>query len=275
VQWRSADGVAVLEVRSAHLENGQWLRLSDRVEQAGANRFLLLGRSDRLVKIEEKRISLDAIEAALQAGPLAQEARVALCHEVAGERQALAAFVVLTPAGRALLEAHGKSAMNRRLRADLAGVVEAVALPRRWRYLDQMPINAQGKTPQALLLALLGDAAEPRPRTPHIALLERDASRVLLSLTVPASLYYFEGHFPEAPILPGVVQVDWVIAQGREYFALAPSFCGINALKFQQVILPDAPVLLELVHDPVKGALQFRYFSDAGPHAGGRILFGP
>lgn len=275
VEWRSAEGVAMLEVRSAHLDNHDWLRLADRVEHAGANRFLLLGRADRLVKIEEKRISLDAIEAALLAGGLAREARVALCHEVAGERQALAAFVVLTPEGRALLDAHGKSAMNRRLRASLAGVVEAVALPRRWRYLDQMPINAQGKTPQALLLSLLGDAAEPRPRTPHTTLLERDGARVLLSLTVPASLYYLDGHFPDTPILPGVVQVDWVISQARQYFALGPSFCGINALKFQQVILPDCPVFLELVHDQVKGALQFRYFSDAGPHAGGRILFAP
>ncbi|UUZ48391.1 hypothetical protein LP420_37120 [Massilia sp. B-10] len=115
---------------------------------------------------------------------LAREARVALCHEVAGERQALAAFVVLTPEGRALLDAHGKSAMNRRLRASLAGVVEAVALPRRWRYLDQMPINAQGKTPQALLLSLLGDAAAPRPARPAHDAARTRQRRVLLSLTV-------------------------------------------------------------------------------------------
>ncbi len=49
---------------------------------------------------------------------------------------------------------------------------------------------------------------------------------------------------------------------------------GINALKFQQVILPDSPLFLELLHDSAKGSLQFRYFSDTGPHAGGRILFG-
>ena len=42
-----------------------WLALEDRVSPAADGRFLLLGRGDRLVKIEEKRISLDAIEAAL------------------------------------------------------------------------------------------------------------------------------------------------------------------------------------------------------------------
>jgi hypothetical protein len=51
-------------------------------------------------------------------------------------------------------------------------------------------------------------------------------------------------------------------------------FKGINALKFQQVIQPDKPIQLELVHDTVKGSLQFRYFSEAGQHASGRVMLG-
>jgi len=275
VDWRSADGVALLEVRSPHLDTDDWFCMADRVEAAGANRFLLLGRSDRLVKIEEKRVSLDAIEAALLASPLVREAQVAPCHALGGERQALAAFVVLTDEGRALLAREGRLALNRHLRDGLAGTVEPVALPRRWRYLEQMPVNAQGKTPQSLLLALLDGADAARPRTPHVTALERDPARVLLSLTVPANLHYFEGHFRDAPVLPGVVQVDWALAQARVYFVLPPSFCAIHALKFQQVILPDTPVFLELVHDARKHTVQFRYYSVAGPHASGRILFGP
>lgn len=270
VEWR-ADSAGQLEVRSPHLPDDGWLRLADRIEPVGANHFMLLGRSDRIVKIEEKRVSLDALEGALLATGMAREARV--LPDGASERQALAAFLVLSETGQALLDAEGKPALNRRLRAQLAQSAEAVALPRRWRYLDQMPVNAQGKTTQALLLALLGGVPAARPRHPDVALLEQDGARVLLALTVPASLFYFEGHFPQAPVLPGVVQVDWAIRYGRRYFELAPAFAGINALKFQQVILPDSPLLLELLHDRAKGSLQFRYFSDAGPHAGGRILF--
>jgi acyl-CoA synthetase (AMP-forming)/AMP-acid ligase II len=270
VDWR-ANRDGQLEVRSAHLGTDGWLCLADRVEAAGGGHFMLLGRSDRIVKIEEKRISLDAIEAALLAGGLALEARVLLCPQADGERQALAAFVVLSGAGDALLADGGKPALNRHLRAQLAGVVEAVALPRRWRYLDRMPVNAQGKTTHAQLLALLNGAP---PRLPRATLLEQHAERVLLGITAPAALLYFDGHFPQAPILPGVVQVDWAIHFGRQYFTLAPKFGGVNALKFQQVILPDSPLFLELVLDSAKGSLQFRYFSDTGPHAGGRILFG-
>jgi acyl-coenzyme A synthetase/AMP-(fatty) acid ligase len=277
VAWRLTAEDGTLEVRSPHLEDDNWLTLADRAGRVGEQRFMLLGRSDRIVKIEEKRISLSAMEATLLASGLAAEARVVLCEPAAGERQRLAAFIVPSAEGRALLEADGKTALNARLRAALAATVEAVALPRRWRYLDQMPVNAQGKTTLAALLALLDNddgVVGQRPRLPQLRELEREAHRVLLEVTAPASLLYFDGHFDVAPILPGVVQVDWAIHYGRRYFDLPPAFKGINALKFQQVIQPDQPIQLELVHDTVKGSLQFRYVSDAGQHASGRVMLG-
>ena len=270
VQWRTRDDGA-LDVHSPYAGHG-WLALADRVEALDDGRFALRGRADRIVKIEEKRISLDAIEAALLASSLVHEARVVLVPDPL--RQSLAAFVVPGDAGRAVLAAGGKAALNARLRAALAGSVEAVALPRRWRYLDAWPVNAQGKTTQAQLLALLDDGARERPRFPQVALLEQGAGRALLEIVVPADLLYFDGHFTVAPVLPGVVQVDWAIHYGRLHLGLDGVFGGINALKFQQMIRPGHPVQLELVHDAVKGSLNFRYFSDAGAHASGRILLG-
>jgi acyl-CoA synthetase (AMP-forming)/AMP-acid ligase II/3-hydroxymyristoyl/3-hydroxydecanoyl-(acyl carrier protein) dehydratase len=297
VAWRrDADGL--LEVRSAHAGAGTWQPLADRVEESGhdsggAARFVLRGRADRIVKIEEKRVSLDAIEAALRASGLVRDARVLACsdsvsdsvNKAAHGRQVLAAVVVLDGAGRALLEEGGKHALNARLRTLLAASLEAVALPRRWRYLDSLPVNAQGKTTQAQLLALFerGDddgaagQSSARPRFPLLKVLEQvldgESPRMLLELTVPADLLYFDGHFTVAPVLPGVVQVDWAIHYGRRYFGLDGQFGGINALKFQQMISPQQPVRLELVHDRAKGSINFRYFSEAGVHASGRILF--
>ncbi|MES2162330.1 MAG: AMP-binding protein [Pseudomonadota bacterium] len=281
VAWRLGAADDTLEVRSPHLADDNWLALADRAARVGQQRFLLLGRSDRIVKIEEKRISLSAMEAALLASGMAAEVRVVLCEPNAGERERLAAFIVPTPAGRALLDAEGKPAFNARLRAVLATVVDAVALPRRWRYLEQMPLNAQGKTTQAALLALLGGddgAAGRRPRLPQLRELERELDRepqrMLLEVSAPANLLYFDGHFDAAPVLPGVVLVDWAIHYGRQYFKLPPRFKGINALKFQQVIQPETPVQLELLHEVAKGCLQFRYVSEAGQHASGRVMLG-
>ena len=276
VHWRAGED-GLLEVDSVQAGPGGWHLLSDRVAALDGARFLLRGRADRIVKIEEKRVSLDAVEAALLAGGLVREARVLALiaqHQESHQRQSLAAFVVLTAEGAALLEEGGKNAMNTRLRTLLASSVETVALPRRWRYLERLPVNAQGKTTQALLLALLEPAPDSRPRRPALRVIEQDPARVLLELTVPPDLLYFDGHFSVAPVLPGVVQVDWAIGYGRAYLGLTGVFAGINALKFQQMIRPLHPVQLELVHDTHKNSLNFRYFSDAGAHASGRILLG-
>jgi len=269
VAWRIADEDDLLEVRSPHLPDDAWLRVADRAQAIDAERFLLNGRGDRIVKIEEKRISLDAIEAALTASPLVEAARVLVCDPELGQRQQLTAFVALSQAGQQALQDEGKLALNRRLRNLLADQVEAVGIPRRWRYLDELPVNAQGKTTRAMLLALL----DPRPREPQIQEIERDTQKVVLHLTIPADLFYFDGHFAEAPILPGVVQVDWAIAIGRRYFDLPPVFRAVNMLKFQQVIRPEQIVTLELNYDAAKETLGFRYASSVGQHASGRIGF--
>ncbi|MFZ6657745.1 AMP-binding protein [Undibacterium sp. TJN19] len=270
---RIAQDQGLLEVRSPHLQNTEWLRLADKAQMTEHGRLLLLGRSDRIVKIEEKRISLDAMEMALLASDLVSEVRVIADHADTGQRQKLTAFVVTSEKGAAIFSDEGKYAFNQRLRAILAGVVEAIALPRRWRFLEQIPVNAQGKTSHVQLLALLNEEADPRPRLPRLRLLEQTPLRVMFELIVPASLFYFDGHFNVAPVLPGVVQVDWVIRFARQYLDLPPVFLGIHALKFQHVIHAESPVMLELIHDVAKSSLQFRYFSDAGQHAGGRILF--
>ncbi|MBO9538214.1 AMP-binding protein [Herbaspirillum sp.] len=282
-RWQAMPGVtlrintdAALEVRSPHLPDDAWFAMADRAEMAPGG-FYLRGRADRIVKLEEKRISLDQIERLLMDSPLVAEARV-LVHEGTRGRQFIAAFAVLTADGRQLLERRSKIALNAALRATLSGAIESIALPRLWRYLDAMPVNQQGKITVAALAALLqpaAPAATQRPTMPDITELQRSENTVQLSLCIPDDLLYFEGHFPGAPILPGVVQTDWALALGRRCFDLPPRFLGMAALKFQRVISPGATVTLDLQYDAAKGALSFRLHSEAGQHASGRFMLGP
>jgi 3-hydroxymyristoyl/3-hydroxydecanoyl-(acyl carrier protein) dehydratase len=114
----------------------------------------------------------------------------------------------------------------------------------------------------------------PRPTLPLQRLLTKDVQHAVFELIAPRDLLYFDGHFPDRPILPGVVQVHWVIYYGRQCFDLPPSFRSIHGLKFQRVISPEMPFTLELVHEPAKCSLSFKINSDLGSHAHGRILFG-
>jgi len=279
VEWRADALDGVLEVRSAHLPDSNWLRMADRVLAAGDNRFQLQGRTDRIVKIEEKRVSLDAIEKQLISSPMVSEARVLLVEMGQGGRQRIAGFVVPSAHGRSKLAEVGKLAFNRQLRGMLLPSFERVALPKIWRYLDRLPVNAQGKTTYTELRTMLDTAIPantllPMPKLPIARLLERDAQRVLIELVMPDNLLYFEGHFPGSPILPGVVQVDWAVLYGRQYLELPSCFQEIQMLKFQRFITPGMALSLELKHDSLKSCLVFRYFTQAGQHASGRIVFG-
>jgi 3-hydroxymyristoyl/3-hydroxydecanoyl-(acyl carrier protein) dehydratase len=96
---------------------------------------------------------------------------------------------------------------------------------------------------------------------------------VRLELDVHPELEAFRGHFPEAALLPGVIQVDWAIREGTRRFGPLGSFRGIKALKFQRPIAPGARVTLTLSHQPDKGSLAFAYDSAEGRHSAGPAVF--
>ncbi|RKH05723.1 AMP-binding protein [Corallococcus carmarthensis] len=269
--WRTMPGVEVradedaLRVRSPHLPAGGWFTTEDRA-RAVPGGFELLGRRDRLLKLEEKRVSLSAMERTLVAGGLLREARVLPLTE--GHRVILAVVGVPDADGWRLQESGGRRSLSQALREKLAPHFESSALPRRFRYLEAMPVNSQGKSTEAALAALFD------PKRPPFRVLERSGERVLLEVEVPANSPYFDGHFPGSPILPGVVQLEWSLLLGREHFALPPDFLRLETLKFQQVISPGTQLTLELTWAKESGKLGFKLTSAKGSHASGRIVLG-
>jgi acyl-CoA synthetase (AMP-forming)/AMP-acid ligase II len=270
VSWRIEPEQGVLEVRSPNLPNNNWFCMADLAGIMEPGRFVLKGRIDRIAKIEGKRISLSAIEATLKKSPLVWDARVIVAN---GARQRIGAFIVPSEQGRRHLTSGGKRALNRVLREQLCRWIDPIGLPRIWRYLDALPTNAHGKTTVAELAALL-EKQTVVPTKPHEWLLEKDTARAVFALKAPRNLIYFDGHFSGRPILPGVVQLDWVIAYGKRCFDLPPVFRAVRALKFQRVIPPELPIKLELNYEPAKSCLFFKISSQVGSHASGRVLLG-
>ncbi|SDP19319.1 Acyl-coenzyme A synthetase/AMP-(fatty) acid ligase [Ralstonia sp. 25mfcol4.1] len=267
IAWQLQDGY--LAVRSSHLADDGWHVCADRVLPAGEDSFVLAGRADRIVKIEEKRISLTQIEQCLAASPWVREARVVTIELDVGMR--VAAAVVLNDEGAARLAAAGRGAIGTALRRHLAEAVDPVALPRRWAFPLALPCNAQGKTTEVMLRDLF------RRTLPAVRWLTGDEASATAELDVAEDLAVFDGHFPGAPIVPGVAQVDWVMALAPLKLAVPPRrrFARLDTLKFQSVIRPNSVVRLALTWQPDAHALGFRFSSGAGPHASGKIVFHP
>lgn len=265
VQWRLKEDT--LCVQSAHLDGEDWWETADRAKPLEGGRFLLQGRADRIAKIAEKRVSLVAMEDALLASGLLAEAKTLLVEDDQGPR--LAVVAVPTDAGWALLRAEGKRGLNDRLRTELLRGFERVVLPRRFRYVPDLPVNTQGKATEALLSALF------QPELPRVQWRERRPPQAALSLELVPQLRVFDGHFPGLPVLPGVVQLDWAISFARQAFAdLPPRFLRAEQLKFQLPVLPPLQLDLTLDWDAPARHLNFRFSSQKGLHASGRIVFG-
>jgi len=274
VQWRSDRGL--LLVRSPYLPvPTSWYTTADRVvavahaNTEGPRQFLLQGRADRLVKIADKRVSLSAIERVLKSCPEVEDARVvALPQKQGSDTLRVAAGVQLSEAGWSRLAAEGRRSMSAHLTHLLKPHVVAVALPRRWRYVETLPVNAQGKITFQALQTLF------KPWLPDLTWDHCDETTARAKLFISAELLAFDGHFPDAPVLPGVVQLHWVQHYARARFTLPNHFLRMEALKFQDPILPGRIVDLRMTWSAEKGTLSFRFESQTGPHSSGRLVYG-
>jgi acyl-coenzyme A synthetase/AMP-(fatty) acid ligase len=258
-----------LNLTSPYLPEGHREQTADAVSIQADGRFRLLGRLDRIIKLEEKRISLPMLEQTLIHHEWVSDARLGVIQQ---GRAYLGALISLTPTGLHALRNQGRRTVTETLRQHLAQHTEALALPRRWRLLAQLPYNAQGKLTQVCVDELL---AAPRPKRvePLSAALQDGEWR--LELEIPLDLAYFTGHFPQTPVLPGVVQVDWAQQLARSLIAdLPPRFGGMEVLKFQQLVRPGDRLQLTLRFDAERGKLYFAFRNGEAACSSGRILLG-
>jgi acyl-CoA synthetase (AMP-forming)/AMP-acid ligase II/3-hydroxymyristoyl/3-hydroxydecanoyl-(acyl carrier protein) dehydratase len=261
VAFRAEDGL--LQIRARQLPTMEWFRSADRVVMTDSG-FELAGRSDRIVKLEEKRVSLDAVERVLLDCGLLHQARALVLE---GARPALAVIAMPSAAGWELA-AQGKPRLAEELTAHLRRSVAAEILPRAWRFVDPWPVTADGKSPESLLRARFDR------RIPEFRLLERDAAGCVVELWVSPTTPYFNGHFPGQPVLPGVAQIDWLVWLARELLGMDGGFAGLDAAKFKRIIRPGSSLRVHLANDATRTLTSYRIMAGEDLIASGRIRWG-
>ena len=174
----------------------------------------------------------------------------------------------LSEAGQKFIFAYGRTAFRQQLiKSCAAGSDHAVASTHEWIFVDEAIFGAADRNDQ--LQALLHGRQSPCLPDVIAHNVSGDGAEYLFD--IPAGLTWFDGPFPDNPILPAVVQIDWAIHFGQRLGFDSDRFAGFARLKFMAVIVPDTLIRLSLV---ASGAgLRFVYESAAGLHSKGTVKF--
>ena len=256
-EWTAFDNAQIsqnqdgcLIIRSPYIKDPAGFETADLVEILDDGRFLLKGRIDSVVKIEEKRISLPEIENRIMQSGLADDVCVIPRTRLREDkRQYIAAAVVFNNKGKERFAGLEKREINTFWREYLRQYFENTVIPKKWRYPETLPMDAQGKKKKETIELLFADEKKEAGISgfgsmDRERLIEKTENSVSIAFSIPASSPYFDGHFPEFPILPAVAQVELILRFASRYLGTGIALSEIRRIKFSNLIRPSTPLLL-------------------------------
>ncbi|MBP5402051.1 MAG: AMP-binding protein [Treponema sp.] len=146
---QDADGC--LNIKSPYIKDPKGFQTADLVEILDDGRFILKGRKDSIVKIEEKRVSLTEVENRILLTKLVKDVCVVAMSD---RRQYLAAAIVFNEDGQKKFEGWKKFDINMYFHDFLLNYFENVVIPKKWRFLNELPMDLQGKKKKLEIQAL-------------------------------------------------------------------------------------------------------------------------
>ena len=246
----------------------EWAK--DRQQTADAveiypNGFKLLGRIDRIVKIGDKRTSLVSVEQSLVKHEFINDCYIAR-HP---DQDRLASWTELSEQGVNALREKGRKFVIEQLKQYLAFNQETSAIPRFWRFTDKLPRNSQSKISRLDFEQICRETVtEPI----WLSKTEQDDTQILQG-KVPLDLHYFKGHFANFPLVPGVVELQWVYHQVDMLFGINKPILRIDNLKFQKFVRPNDLFELRLKWEETKNRINFQLKTDNEMCGSGLIIF--
>ena len=241
--------------------------MRDSVTMTSPKTFILKGRLDRMIKIAEMRVSLPEMEEHMEAYKFVNRAYVLPLE--GNNRTILGGVITLTDQGKDFFKKNGKKKLVAGLKAFLKSWFEQALIPKKFRIINEMPVNSQGKIVSDDIASLFR-SAYTEPLMENIVI-KKDSFSALLTFMEDAA--YFSGHFPGYPILPGVVQLYFVLYSIQHYLRRPFGAYTVKKLKFNKLILPMKTIAFAL-HKKDDNEYDFSFGSDEVKYSSGTIAVG-
>lgn len=91
-------------------------------------------------------------------------------------------------------------------------------------------------------------------------------------LRVPEQLDCWPGHFPHWTVVPGVLQLDWVLKAIASWIGTTPRIARIERLKFKRPMGPGQAFTLTVERGASRAAFGFRLASGGDTFSVGRVV---
>jgi acyl-CoA synthetase (AMP-forming)/AMP-acid ligase II/3-hydroxymyristoyl/3-hydroxydecanoyl-(acyl carrier protein) dehydratase len=257
--WREGEGER-RRFWAAGPHVGPPVQLDDEIDLQPNGRFLWLGRSTDLIKVGGRRASLSALNRSLTEIPGVEDGvyffrdeatPTTASHDESRPARRLAAFYVSsTLSPQQVLNA-------------LRARIDPAFLPRPLYRVAELPRNANGKFPQAALAKLLAQCKLEM----HLADRPRSA---IQRMVVPAEHPALPGHFPNHPVVPGVL----ILARVTEAIRTQLPHIELGVLLNARFHTPLAPGQGFLVRPQLRGE-QMRFevhLADVSQQATGALI---
>ena len=225
----------ILTIKSDYFQEDK-AALADYTNYIEPNKLCVVSRSDRILKIYDKRISSEQIEKFLKSTDLVEDA---YCFKL---NEKLATAIVLNNKGKDLCIANGQSALAKHLKSLCLNNFEIV--PQKWRFLPEIYKTCAGKVDKDKITEIFLTNIS-FPLVLEQRLLDNTAE---IDLIFPKNANFFKGHFPNFPVLPGVVSLYFVTYFSNIYFETSTAPQIFRKIKFSKLIYPNQKVTIKLVN---------------------------
>lgn len=202
------------------------------------------------MKIGDKSISLTDAQQHLIQSPWVNDCYIARHPEQPG----FAAWVELNEEGIQAFRDNGRQNVIEQLKTHFTKTQESVPVPCFWRFTDKLPRNGQPEISELEFARICtAEIVDPLWTSQEI----QENSHIFHG-KIPLDLRFFNGHFAHFPLVPGVVELQWVIDQMHICFPRTADIVRIDNLKFQKFLRPNDKITLILKREEHKHRIGFQ-----------------
>ena len=212
------------------------------------NQISVIGRKDRIVKIYDKRVSLESIENVINNTEIVDRS---YCFEFENK---LACICSLNESGKNLLFTRGINELKKHLKNILRNYTDVV--PQKWCFNNCIPTTQTGKIDKAFINKIFATNFS----FPVILDSISSENEIKYKIFFNKGCNFYNGHFPDFPITPGVVQLYIASELANHCFKINTIAGQIKKIKFSNIIHPDTIIELSLIKK--ESGIEYKY-SDA------------